>query len=495
MRVAARKLRVEDAAKLQALVVENFDAIEPGLTVLDARLLLGHGTIDVVGIDAAGSLVLCAVGFSANEEMLLKAVEAYSWCLEYPEGLVRLYPSCQLSEERPPRLLFVVERMPDAFQRKIKQLGFPEVDCVEFRHLEFDGVATVYFESLLRLRRSRMVDTDAPTAPPSAAGSATENVITMTGASARALSVKPQKHVAPASPDAAANGTRAADRVTLPREPGPVVSMVSRQATVPAPWVDRPRLAPEPVALREPEPMIVAPVVETFIAAEPEPDVVAAALELSMVPEPVTLPKLPEAPFRPFTVDAVPSMAPAHVTTATAPAGERVSFKDLATALLGATTAAQETLAQVVAAAPQSNGAEPRALGAVSAPIALELVVEPIVAPLELVLESSRVETIETPQPLVKSPALEEIVALAAAALPVEPVAPVIEAPKPPALTLETVAAMPVPAPAAREREGAEPAKPAAPPLPQGFEGLKFPNDGVLTRQWMEFLSQMSASK
>lgn len=480
MRVAAKKLRVEDAAKLQALVVENFDAIEPGLTVLDARLLLGHATIDVIGIDAVGTLVLCAIGFSANEEMLLKAVEAYSWCLEYPEGLVRLYPSCQLSEERPPRLLFVVERMPDAFQRKIKQLGFPEVDCVEFRHLEFDGVPTVYFESLLRLRRSRMVDVDAPPTPPSGAGPATENVITMNGASSRALSVKPPKHVAPASPDAALNGTRAADRVAPPREPAPVVSMVSRQATVPAPWVDRPRPVPEPVVLREPEPLIVTPVVETFTAAElePEPDVVAAALEISIVPEPatepVTLPELPEVPFRPFAVDAIPSMVPAHVATATTAFGERVSFKDLATALLGETTT------------------EPLALKAVSEPIALEpIVVEPIVAPLELVLESSG---IETPQPLVQSPALDEIVA-PAAELPVEPVAPVIEFPRPPASTLETVGAVPVPAPAAREREIAEPAKPAAAPLPQGFEGLKFPNDGVLTRQWMEFLSQMSTSK
>jgi len=488
MRVAARKLRVEDAAKLQALVVENFDAIEPGLTVLDARLLLGHGTIDVVGIDAAGSLVLCAVGFSANEEMLLKAVEAYSWCLEYPEGLVRLYPSVQLSEERPPRLLFVVERMPDAFQRKIKQLGFPEVDCVEFRHLEFDGVQTVYFESLLRLRRSRMVDADAPPAPPSGTGSATENVITMNGASARAQSVKPPKHVPPASPDAATNGSRAADRVAPPREPAPVVSMVSRQATVPAPWVDRPRSAAEPVVLREPEPLIVAPIVETFTASEPEPDVVAAALELSIMPEPVTepvtLPELGAVPVRPFTVDSVPSMAPAHVATATAPAGERVSFKDLATALLGATTATQETLVQAVAAAPQSNGAEP---------IVLEPVFfAPTVAPLELVVESSLVEAIEMPQPVVPSPALDEIVALAAQ-LPVEPVAPVVESPRPPALTLES--GILAPAPAAREREVVEPAKPAAPPLPQGFEGLKFPNDGVLTRQWMEFLSQMSASK
>jgi len=295
------------------------------------------------------------------------------------------------------------------------------------------------------------------------------------------------------SPDATTNGARVADRVAPAREPAPVVSMVSRQATVPAPWANRPRPAAEPVVLREPEPLIVAPVVETFTAAEPEPDVVAAALELSIVPEPatepVTLPELPEVPFRPFAVDAIPSMVPAHVATATTPFGERVSFKDLATALLGETTATQETLVQ-------PNGAEPRALKAVSEPIALEpVVVEPIVASLELVLESSVVEKIETPQPLVQSPALDEIVALTAERLPVEPVAPVIESPRPPALTLETVGAIPVPAPAAREREVGEPAKSAAAPLPQGFEGLKFPNDGVLTRQWMEFLSQMSTSK
>ena len=48
------------------------------------------------------------------------------------------------------------------------------------------------------------------------------------------------------------------------------------------------------------------------------------------------------------------------------------------------------------------------------------------------------------------------------------------------------------PAPAI-EPAAAEPD--AAPAMPQGFEGLQFPNDGVLTRQWMEFLNQMAAGK
>ena len=238
MTLAVRKLRVDDGAKLQALVVENFDAIEQGLTVLDSRLLLGHATIDVLGVDSNGALVLGAIGFTANEEMLLKAVEAYSWCLEYPESLVRLYPSCEVSEDRPPRLLFVVERVPDAFHRKIKQLGFPEVDCVEVRHLEFDGVPAVYFETLLRLRRgvgpARAVDT-------AAAGSAADTV-TDTRPVARAATPKlPEVSTteAPASP-------RAAEPAAVPAVAGPDRLVV--EASLPTVALrDLPELSAEPV--------------------------------------------------------------------------------------------------------------------------------------------------------------------------------------------------------------------------------------------------------
>jgi hypothetical protein len=449
MRVAVRKLPVEDVEKLQALVVESFDAIEPGLTVLDARLLLGHATIDVIGVDSVGALVLGNIGFTANEDMLLKAVEAYSWCLEYPDAIVRLYPSCQLSEDRPPRLLFVVERMPDAFHRKIKQLGFPEVDCVEFRLLDFDGVSAVYFESILRLRRTAATRS----APPLVATSA---------ASDPAIS------------------PRAAERPAPPRNPV-AVSRVSRPMAAPAPRVELPRPA-EPEVLPEPEPMAAESDVESAAAPEIEP--VATLPEIvtppkpSVGPEPVVLPGPTELTLRPAAVEATPSLAPPHVRTAVQ-GRERVSFKDLADSLLGAMTATQEALAHTDAGTKPVT-AEPLVLeSAVEAPVASE----PIVATLELELEKDT-EPGARPQPVVTRAAIEEIVGLAA---------PTLEPTAAPALSSETVSVPP--APAAPERPIAEPAKSAAPAVPQGFEGLKFPNDSVLTRQWMEFLSQMSTSK
>jgi hypothetical protein len=211
MSFVVKKRDLTDPAQLQALIVEHADDLERGLTVLDSRFLLGQATIDVVGLDADGALVLIAVGLVADEEMFLRAVEAYSWCLEYPDAVRRLYPAVQFSSAHPPRVMFVVERMPDAFHRKIKQLGFPEVDCVEFRHLDVDGTAAVYFDTLAHLRRGAVatVATPDPTAAPPAPT-----------ANGRPTRLKLQKLLG-------------ADRSAPVREPAPVVRMVPRAAPRP----------------------------------------------------------------------------------------------------------------------------------------------------------------------------------------------------------------------------------------------------------------------
>jgi hypothetical protein len=453
MKAAVRKLQVEDVEKLQALVVEHFDAIEPGLTVLDARLLLGHATIDVIGVDQGGALVLAAVGFTANEEMLLKAVEAYSWCLEYPESLVRLYPSCQLSEERPPRLLFVVERMPDAFHRKIKQLGFPEVDCVEVRHLEFDGVAAVYFETLLRLRR--------PGGPPRAAEPDIEGAVSAEPAAdtrpsipvGRAAAARLQKVT---GGDTQTPGPRA-QRAAPGRDTAPVVSMVSRQGAVVV-RAERPRPTPEPVVLREPEPLMPETAPELVIAEAPEPVAARASIELPSLVGPSS-PATEAGPFAGQPALTLESAVTAEDTIPAAqPAEPRVSFKDLAAALLGAagaSTAARATAAPSVHTTPEIGIAAPQGIVTPAGP-----------APV---------------QP----------------AAVVEPAEPIVPADLAPALTVEALVAgaAAVSAPASQPEPPVEPARPRVAALPQEFEGLKFPNDGVLTRQWMEFLNQMSGNK
>src|SRR6266702_7261214 len=108
MRPTFKRLEVKDLGNLEKLVAENIEGIEPGLRVIDSRLVLGQAAIDLVALDARESLVLVALDFLADEGLLLRVMDAYSWCREYPDTLRRLYPMAQLSTSRPPRILFIV---------------------------------------------------------------------------------------------------------------------------------------------------------------------------------------------------------------------------------------------------------------------------------------------------------------------------------------------------------------------------------------------------
>jgi len=154
MSATCQKLKVKDLGDLEKLVAENIEGIESGLQVIDSRVLLGHAVIDLVGLDAKGALVLIALDFTASEGPLLRAMDAHSWCLEYPDTIRRLYPMATVSSTRPPRVLFVAERLTDAFVRRIKQLSFLEIDCLKFCYLDVNGTSGLYFDLVERLQRA-----------------------------------------------------------------------------------------------------------------------------------------------------------------------------------------------------------------------------------------------------------------------------------------------------------------------------------------------------
>jgi hypothetical protein len=153
VRPTVRRLKVKDLGELARLVAENVEGLEPGLRVIDSRVSLGQATIDLIGLDAEGSLVLIALDFTADEGILFRVLGAYAWWLEHPDAVGRLYPMAEVSEGRPPRILFIVERFTDAFVRWIKHLSFREVDCLEVRYLDVSGASGLFFNLRQRLRR------------------------------------------------------------------------------------------------------------------------------------------------------------------------------------------------------------------------------------------------------------------------------------------------------------------------------------------------------
>jgi hypothetical protein len=493
MKLVATKLEMETVGKMSRLVIDNIDAIASDLTVLDSRLLLGNANVDVVALDGTGSLVLIAINLTSDEQLLLKAVEAYSWCLEYPEAVRRLYPAADVSVTRPPRVMFVVERMSDSFHRKVKQLGFPEVDCVEFRHLAIDGAEAVHFDTIVRLRRATLASADALA---SASTPVRDDAALDVGTGARATSVKLQKLLTAdtTSPIASRQGERPAERplaerpaapaaVSAPppaREPGVVVSMMNRAGRHAAARLEETALASkQPVmppvtrrSVRDPEPIteplatmteeptaLVAPILDMVVEPEPvlapEPVAVSPVLELVVAPQPIAAPE-PGVATAPVLDEVVAPqlIAAPELVVATAPVLEH-AMEPIAASVTPTTPVIDPVVEPGPIAAPEP------VVGL--APV-IELLVEPVAAPvIELVVEP---EPVAAPDPVVAMAPVPEQVAEPE---PITAPAPVATVPEPPRISFadlskELLAAQSIERKAVTASKPVPPTRPLEPP-------------------------------
>lgn len=130
MTVIARKHSSVKQERLRRFVAEHLDALEPGLRIVEPGLRLGRMVVDLVAADARQTLVLIGVGTVATEKMLIGMLDAYIWCLQFPDGLRRLCPDAPIAFTRPPRLVIVAEQVPEAFMELVGCLSF-EIECHE----------------------------------------------------------------------------------------------------------------------------------------------------------------------------------------------------------------------------------------------------------------------------------------------------------------------------------------------------------------------------
>jgi hypothetical protein len=140
-----KRREVKDLHQLATLVAENAEAIEPGLQIVGSNLNLGRASVELVGIDSARRPVLITLGLTADDAVLLRALEAYAWCLEYPEAVQNLVPATT-QPEWPPRVVFVAERLLESFVRKMRLFRFSAVDFFEFRYVEAHGTTGFYLD-------------------------------------------------------------------------------------------------------------------------------------------------------------------------------------------------------------------------------------------------------------------------------------------------------------------------------------------------------------
>jgi hypothetical protein len=145
MNLTFKRREVRDLQHLGTLVAENAEGIEPGLRIIGSNLNLGRSSVELAAIDGAGTPVLITLGLTADDTMLQRALEAYAWCLEYPESIQKLVPAT-IRPAWPPRVVFVAERLLESFVRKMRLLRFSTVDFFEYRYVEAHGTTGFYLD-------------------------------------------------------------------------------------------------------------------------------------------------------------------------------------------------------------------------------------------------------------------------------------------------------------------------------------------------------------
>jgi hypothetical protein len=473
MRPTLRKLEVKDIGDLERLVAENVEGIESGLKVIDSRLLLGQAAIDLVGLDAKGSLVLIALDFTADEGLLLRGMDAYSWCLEYPDTIGRLYPAAEISPGRPPRILFIVEHLTDAFVRRIKQLRFLEIDCLEFRHLEVNGTSAVYFDLVQRLRRastesgasleveSRVLHTSPARQTP--VSRPASRVVT-------APSVAPTRTAEPVAPAPAPPLSPAqVARVALPDEPVQAIWPVVAEAQAPEVTPEAPAVGE---SIAEPEPATV-PVSKldartAAFLAEAAANAVGEPVEAAVEPEPAAQVVEPEVQREADQEVAgqAEAAAPTNLEWQALLKGLGVDMPSVPSPAEPEPTSTAREEAEAVAARSQ----EPPAPTPVQPPAWAKPPAQPV----------QPVATPATGRTYFFAQAAKGTTAADAASAPATAPAVPSQAPVTPAAQVA-----PKVEPASTEE---------AQEVPAGLEALNLPKDG-LSRQWLEFLSQLGATK
>ena len=120
--------------------------VEMGFVALDGQVRAGSGGfIDLVAVDASGTLALLEIDREGEEKLLARALEHRAWAVEQFQFLRHLYGGIRIHPFRLPRVVLVAHNYSPAFLQKLPELDVPVTPLV-YRLLVSRGDLALYIE-------------------------------------------------------------------------------------------------------------------------------------------------------------------------------------------------------------------------------------------------------------------------------------------------------------------------------------------------------------
>jgi Holliday junction resolvase-like predicted endonuclease len=102
-----RQLPIKSEAELEQMLMENPSAIEEGLQILENQVPASRGFIDLLAVDADGTLVVVELKKDSDDRVLSQALEYYDFVRDNSERFAQIYAKHSIKARVEPRLMLI----------------------------------------------------------------------------------------------------------------------------------------------------------------------------------------------------------------------------------------------------------------------------------------------------------------------------------------------------------------------------------------------------
>ena len=127
---------IEERNKLEPMLVENPYVIEESLRVVTHQQQTDTGPLDILGVDADGTLVVIELKNEAAEGHLDQGLRYYDWCRQNIAWISQAFKEHHINNEVLPRLILVAP----SFTETVRQIAKYVAIGVELKLCEYQAV-------------------------------------------------------------------------------------------------------------------------------------------------------------------------------------------------------------------------------------------------------------------------------------------------------------------------------------------------------------------
>jgi hypothetical protein len=159
MTLKIKSISIGERDKLEPMLVANPEVIEEGLRVITHQQQTDTGPLDILGVDADGTMVVIELKNEAAEGHLDQGLRYYDWCRQNIAWIGQAFKDHRINNKALPRLVLIAP----AFSETVRQIAKYVAIGVDLKLIEYQAVENEKGEKGLVCRE---VDFGEPPEPP-----------------------------------------------------------------------------------------------------------------------------------------------------------------------------------------------------------------------------------------------------------------------------------------------------------------------------------------